>query len=139
MNKHLIILIAAILCLVATTYIPVTVKDANNCIVTKNGLKVKQPASGCTTFADAAKSEFPRNFTFSVFPNPTNNSFALNFLNCNNQKVIIKVRDIYGREIFSTSCFCSQKFYFGENFSAGVYFVQVIDDKKVETIKLVKQ
>lgn len=29
MNKHLIILIAAILCLVATTYIPVTVKDAN--------------------------------------------------------------------------------------------------------------
>lgn len=124
--------------LIAGTY-TLSVKDINNCVVTKTGIKIKQPASGCTTFADAAKSSLSSNLVFSVSPNPSNNFFILNFLNCNNQKVVIKVKDVFGKEIFNTNGFCSRQFYFGEKFTAGIYFVQIFYDKQVKTIKLVKQ
>ncbi len=68
-------------------------------------------------------------FTISIFPNPTNSFTTINFSE-QQKHTIIKIIDVHGKEIkivnFTGSQFQIEK---GE-LREGIYFVQIIDDKR---------
>jgi hypothetical protein len=68
-----------------------------------------------------------------LFPNPTNSSFNVE---CRIQNAELKIYDITGREVFTTTL-NSKHQILNPNLSSGVYFVKVTDGEKVFTQKLI--
>ena len=78
--------------------------------------------------------------TFNLFPNPTNGNFTL--VQKNDRlygNVKVEVYGMNGNRIMTESMTGEKKHEFGfSNIPAGLYFVKIIADDTVETIKLVK-
>lgn len=82
----------------------------------------------------------PTSFSVKAYPNPTHQSFMLDIQSGDfNDKVIIRVHDIAGRLAYTTSGDANRTYRFGENFSTGIYFIEVRQEDRRAILKLVKQ
>ncbi|SDF03959.1 endo-1,4-beta-xylanase [Pricia antarctica] len=76
----------------------------------------------------------------NVWPNPTWDEFKVDLINFDNKKpVIIRVYDIWGRKIYSTTENVSDTITFGQKFYRGVYFLSVAQDRTVVYKLLLKK
>lgn len=75
-----------------------------------------------------------------VWPNPSHDYFILRPSNTiNADKVSIRVMDINGKEVYKTTGVATSDYKFGQQFKAGLYFVEIKQGEKRTTIKVVKQ
>ena len=121
----------------AGTY-TITAKDANSCTASisesiANGVKKCNTASSTINFVDSQLS-----LQIKVSPNPTMNEFTLSMESNDKQNVQIIVTDIYGKKIFQTNGSVNETYKFGNNFASGMYIVQVMQGKNIQTLKLIK-
>src|SRR5206468_13107080 len=72
-----------------------------------------------------------------AFPNPTHSQFTLNFNNNTGRIINIRIMDVTGRVLLQLKT-NAQQITFGDQLKRGVYFAEVIDGNKNETITLVK-
>jgi hypothetical protein len=78
-------------------------------------------------------------FAVQAWPNPSERQFNLRVTGNLTEKVIIKVYDITGKQLYMTSGAANQDYRFGDTFVAGVYIADVQQGDKRSKIKLVKQ
>jgi hypothetical protein len=117
----------------------VSVKDANNCVAL-NKLAV---TVGYGTALSLSTDTIPQIYNgaeivATVSPNPTETEFTLTLSGNSNKKVDIRVVDMYGKSVYLTSGSANQSYQFGQPFTGGIYIVQILQDKLVKTLKLVK-
>ncbi|MFI5218699.1 MAG: T9SS type A sorting domain-containing protein [Bacteroidia bacterium] len=78
----------------------------------------------------------------SIIPNPANDDFALRFQATGNSSASIKISDIRGKELLSTSLNPVEGITLyavsAAEFSQGIYFVQLTVDDQISIAKLVK-
>lgn len=70
---------------------------------------------------------------FTVFPNPTNGSFILNFKENNPNEIIVKITDIKGNLIFESQLLSNQTTF--DNFVPGVYFISLYKNDGIYAIQ----
>lgn len=73
-----------------------------------------------------------------VFPNPTTTAFRLLLESDSREEVRIIVTDIYGHKVFQTKGTIEQPYIFGQDFKSGMYIVQVLQGKRMQTLKVTK-
>lgn len=73
-----------------------------------------------------------------VWPNPSTGYFNLR-LPVNSGNATIRVLDAQGKLVFSEKGSASKVYHFGNGFVPGLYLVEIVQDGKQTTIKLVKQ
>lgn len=114
--------------------------DSRECEGTLN-FTLPAPAS-CPAIAGSstdALSETAKNaLKLQVHPNPTRTSFTLNLQSSSKENVQITVTDMLGKKVYQTTGSSSQQYIFGQEFNSGMYIVQVIQGKHIQTLKLVK-
>ena len=75
-----------------------------------------------------------------VWPNPSSNYFTLRPSNMvSNEMVQIRVMDINGKQVFAANGNANKDYRFGDKFSPGLYFVEIIQGSNRTTTKLIKQ
>jgi hypothetical protein len=74
----------------------------------------------------------------SALPNPTRTAFTLNLQSSSNEQATIIVTDMFGKKLYQVTGSASQQYTFGKEFRPGVYIVQVIQGKEIQTLKLIK-
>lgn len=134
--------------LVAGNY-TITVKDAKNCTASTASTTVADGTGPCTpsAFADAETGTGTSIKTAShgtlikiqAYPNPATTVFTLQVKSSSNEKVTINVTNMFGKSAYTTTGSGNQQYSFGKNFLPGVYLVQVMQGKDVQTIKVIKQ
>ena len=73
----------------------------------------------------------------AVYPNPTTQNFTVYFLSPAEKRMVQIVNE--GGKVISAQTISSNHYTFGDNFTPGVYFVQVyLSDKKIAEQKIVK-
>jgi len=72
-----------------------------------------------------------------AFPNPSHNKFYLRFNNPQKQMISLRISDIAGRVLLQIKTSASN-ITFGDQLGRGVYFAEVINGNKKETLKLIK-
>ena len=72
--------------------------------------------------------------TFKIFPNPGNSYFTLSIQTNNNlDKISVRISDLSGRLVESKNDLIgSQNLRMGNNLNAGVYFIQLRVDEKMD-------
>jgi len=73
-----------------------------------------------------------------VFPNPSSSEFALTIQTNKDERFQVLVTGADGKEIYHTSGTENNKYIFGKNFGAGMYFVTVTSITFNKTIKIIK-
>lgn len=127
----------------AGTY-SISVKDANSCVVTytakfPDGRGTCPPSIAAANSSSAELKAKALALEVKVQPNPTATSFSLIAQSNSTEELQVIVTDVYGKTVFTTKGVAMGKQYtFGSNFTAGVYFVKVIQGKNVETVKVIK-
>jgi hypothetical protein len=81
----------------------------------------------------------PGNLQLLLYPNPFSSSFTVNVFSPAEGSCLLSVIDIAGREILRTEIPMNSNLYFGENFSSGIYFIEVQTKSGVIAKRLVKQ
>ena len=76
--------------------------------------------------------------TIKVNPNPTSHKFRLTIQSGSSEKIEVVVTDILGRKVFQMRDSINQTYQFGNDFKAGIYIIQVIQGKRIRTLKLIK-
>ena len=119
-----------------------TILDAIGCSVLKI-VPVKDALISCITgsSSSALSSKFGavnQELKAVVTPNPSNKQFNLVLESKSNEKVDIIVTDMYGKKVYKTTGSGNQKYIFGEGLSSGMYILQVIQGKEIQTLKLLK-
>ena len=72
-------------------------------------------------------------------PNPTNNYFNLVMKSSNKALVTVKIVDVYGRLLFvKTDVDPNSTLRLGEKLSSGTYLVNVSQEDRQQTLKLIK-
>jgi len=86
-----------------------------------------------------ALSQLPSNL-LKAWPNPTKTGFNLRVdINNSNSPVFLKVFDMTGRQVYSTSGATNRNFTFGEKFTPGIYLVEINHNDSRSTLRLIKQ
>lgn len=81
-----------------------------------------------------------KNLSFKIWPNPANGFFNVRLGDDkNNERVEIKVFDVYGILVYSYKGASNQTYKIGENFPRGIYNIQLTQGDKKATQKLIKQ
>jgi hypothetical protein len=75
--------------------------------------------------------------SLTVFPNPSHSQFYLTFSNPQKQIISLRISDVAGRVLFQLKT-SSSNITFGDYLDRGVYFAEIINGSKKETIKLIK-
>ncbi len=73
-----------------------------------------------------------------ALPNPSRTTFTLNLQGGSKENVQIIVTDMVGKKIYQTTGSSNRQYTFGQDFKSGIYIVQVIQGKQIQTLKLVK-
>jgi len=127
----------------AGTY-SIRVRDANHCVTTKS-VTVKDGQINCLsgTIAYAANNQskfYPDNdvLKIKIFPNPTDKDFLLQIETNNEAPLEVVINDIYGRKVFYKKESFTKNYSFGNDFTPGMYILQVIQGKNIQTVKLIK-
>jgi large repetitive protein len=123
-----------------------TVKDAKGCTAS-----VSVTLANGTVACSAIKSNLTSNIKIKpvlkeddtvlkllALPNPSITEFTLIMEGNSNEEVEIIVTDMYGKKVYQTKGSVNQRYIFGKNFSSGIYIIQVMQRKKVQTLKLIK-
>lgn len=88
------------------------------------------------TFTDAlAVNKFDAN-KFSVYPNPTNNSW--NFTSANSEISSIRIVDMLGKTVMSKKASSSEVSVDASSLSTGMYFAEIVSGDAVQTVKVMK-
>ncbi len=95
-------------------------------------------SSGSTSSSSA--SVLSDKLEIKIMPNPSvsRTPFVLSVKGKAGQEIEIRVLNMLGRQVYGTKGTVNQTYKFGSEFISGVYFVQVIQGQKVETIKIIK-
>ncbi len=81
-----------------------------------------------------------REFALSGYPNPSRSGFNIQMDGLSSEKVSIKVTDMTGRLIEQRSNLsANQALRVGDNYRAGMYYVEVTQGASKKQVKLVKQ
>ena len=127
----------------------VRVVGVNNCASSaERKLKVSLPA--CSTAAILGKSittitaEVPdsatvKGFQVNIYPNPSAYYFKLQLISASTEEATMRVIDISGKQFISKVILPNQITEFGNDLKKGVYFVEVIQGKNRQVLKLIKQ
>jgi hypothetical protein len=87
-----------------------------------------------------SKSEITNSgLTIQVFPNAAATQFNLIMKSSSNEKAEINVVDMYGKKVYHAAGSVNNTYTFGKEFSPGAYFVNVIQGKEIQTLKLIKE
>ena len=73
---------------------------------------------------------------FSIFPNPTND--LLNIISKDNKNFSLNIFNTLGEKVYSSQATSTLKLQTA-NFANGIYFIQIVSDKKQFTKKIIKQ
>ncbi len=119
------------------------IKDSKGCIGSLANIVVgpncAPPTPGVFTKNSAVKITGNTVLKANVFPNPSASEFTLVLSGNSNEKVIMNVTDIMGRNIYNVIENSKQQIRFGNNFKPGIYTIQVIQGDQKQTIKLIKE
>ena len=74
-----------------------------------------------------------------AWPNPSEHQFLLNVESSSSDPINIRVYDMYGRMVFSTTGSANKQHQFGNRFVSGTYIAEVRQGANRSTVKLVKQ
>jgi len=74
----------------------------------------------------------------SGYPNPSYNEFGLRLEGGSDQKVEISVIAADGKAVYKTTGATNKTYKFGNNFMPGLYLIKVIQDNKIQTLKVIK-
>ena len=113
--------------------------DSRGCAATL--VKTLNNPKGCTVIAgsmDAFSITAKDALKLQVFPNPAKTTFTLNLQGNNRESIQIVVTDMVGKKIYQTTGSSNRQYIFGQEFKSGIYIVQVIQGKQIQTLKLVK-
>jgi len=96
---------------------------------------------GCTFSRESVAEVANSNFDVSIYPNPNNGTFVVNFQSIESQDVSLKLRDVTGREVITRSV----KSNIGENtipfelsgYASGVYLLEMRMGQETKTVKVV--
>lgn len=123
------------------------VKDSKTCVGAINGIVVGP--TGCpSTFAASTgtRNIMPGRITEKtlltvlVYPNPSQQEFTLVLRGYNNkEKISVTVSDLLGRTFYHAEGTSQQEYKFGNNFSSGMYYVEVVQGFEKRNIKIVKE
>ena len=108
-----------------------------------NPLNARQAGSG--DFGKAMKDLDSQNnlnekFTIAAFPNPFQNYFTLNTKSSSMKPLTVVITDITGKVVDrKLNMPANQRLQLGNQLSAGVYFLEVIQEEKRERLKFLKQ
>lgn len=74
----------------------------------------------------------------SAYPNPTSTEFSLMVQGVSSEIVNISVSSVDGRIVYTAQGASNKKYLFGNNFMPGMYIIQVVQGKNVQTLKAIK-
>ena len=124
-----------------------TVKDAKGC-TSVTTVSVTQSAARIATsttnsiigevLPDSKLSVVNDTLNITSYPNPTHSEFALYVNGGTAEKVDISVFSIEGKIVYKTQGPSNKRYPFGREFSPGMYIIQVIQGKTMQTLKVVK-
>jgi len=89
------------------------------------------------TAATAAETE--EKLTAVVYPNPSIIGFRLELKSSVKETVDILVIDLMGNPMYHTRGEATGSYLFGERFVKGMYFVEIIHQDGIKTLKIIKQ
>jgi len=125
----------------------ISVKDANGCTVTSS-ISLGDGRDACTGLITSQENLQPvNNLKFSisknglsikVLPNPSTIHFTLLLQSNSNENVQVIVSDMYGKKLYQAKGTVTQQYSFGSNFVNGMYIVQVVQGKNIQTLKVIK-
>jgi hypothetical protein len=75
---------------------------------------------------------------FSIYPNPTDNTFSIKNISPK-EKTLVQIFNPLGEVVYTEKFFGKSEYPIHINLSSGIYFVQVSDERKTVTRKLVVQ
>ncbi len=81
----------------------------------------------------------------SIYPNPVEESFEIQFNTTNSSNIFISITDASGKKVLSEEFLVTNTglqvlpFQLSERFSAGIYFVNIIQGNSIRSAKLVKR
>jgi PKD repeat protein len=90
------------------------------------------------TMNDAAISNADNKLSVHAYPNPSGYEFKLDVQTNGEERIEVKVMDLHGRVIKVMQVSSGQSIQFGSTLKTGIYFVEVIQGKQKERIKLIK-
>jgi len=73
-----------------------------------------------------------------AFPNPGASYCTINVKASTNEKITMQLMDMYGRVIETRNITANSIIQLGDRYSAGTYFVRVMQGKEHKELKLVK-
>lgn len=110
--------------------------DAKGCLVAKS-ITLTQ-TNGRVAYADAGNRFVERALSVNVSPNPSVNVFDLALQGGTSETTSILVSTADGKIVYTFTGKPQSHYLLGENFSAGLYFVQVRQGSVVKTLRAVK-
>ena len=104
----------------------VTVKDANACVTNKSVIVYQKKRR--------------HNYKLVVYPNPTTTYFKASIVDEKSfLSADVKVMNAFGCVVYRGTISNNNTTIFGQNFPAGVYWIQFKIDNEVEVKKVIKQ
>ena len=93
------------------------------------------------TVAEGQQQEtMPASLSVTAMPNPSASYFTLNIKSSNPHPVTVRITDVLGRVVAVRSVIAANtSFNFGHQYLPGIYFVQVVQQKTIVTLKLIKR
>ncbi|HEX5151470.1 MAG TPA: T9SS type A sorting domain-containing protein [Parafilimonas sp.] len=123
----------------------ITAIDSKGC--TSNMLSVAIKNGPATCIPLSAHPDNNKSYTASenrawlklqAAPNPFETECNLTVQSNSNENIEIIVTDMYGRHVYKAKGNSNRQYKLGGNLASGVYVVQVIQGKKMQTLKVVK-
>jgi hypothetical protein len=118
-----------------TCAVPVSVSiTVTKCMTKAAAVITEDPTAEKTTVTDDAAS-----MTANVFPNPSTGNFTLQLKSDTHEAIELRVLDLMGHTMHHARGDANGTYVFGNNFIAGIYFAEIIYQKKIRVLKLIKQ
>jgi hypothetical protein len=104
------------------------------------------PKNGCGTSYNnsspvSAQTLGDDKLQVKIMPNPSDRGIPFNLIakGRNNEEVQITVLNMLGQVVYSTKGATNQTYRFGSDFMSGMYFVEVLQGKNIQILKVIKQ
>lgn len=119
------------------------VKDSNICIGVLADVQVNtsciSKAGKYTRNKKPGGENEDNQLQIQAYPNPTVTGFVLKTTGFDEGNLTVIVTDIIGRVIYQSAGNKNTQFKFGDSFKSGIYHLQVIQEHKMKTARLIKE
>jgi arylsulfatase A len=78
-------------------------------------------------------------FEVQVSPNPARDKFSIHIQNASKDHIEIIITDVFGKKVYEATGNKDGNYIIGNELSAGIYFIKVMQGQNITTLKLVKQ